>query len=464
MSEPRSALGEFEIRGEWWLPEKPLDRISGLLRYKAGDWVRLDTDKYLRDPWVEVVPGTQDFSLGPRKFSVLLGEAKDGTPCTLIEGFESGGCSFFARCLLIGTHFEDAAKFRIASANAEFTHLEQWSQHSPFRVNVPQPEEQALHTIDIAYHRKRLLAIHLPSRECKLEVWSSTVPSIEFFASANVKHIVFVSVEPETPRDLRWYRQFFADCCALFSFFVGSRVLRRSTNCTLVTADNDPTVRRDVEMFDQGSRPETELRRPAEMMPIPFSMVAPIAGQVFENWLSSAQELAPAYQVLVEVLPPNSLGLESKLLRLAQALEVFFRRKVKGTYVAPETYSSYYKEILRGFPKDMPSDLRDRLRNHLKYGNEFSLKSVVRKLVDTLEEPSRRALQVQDYSDFAMKVANTRNSLTHHTAPTGPVASTASDYLDLTRNLRALLYGVVAQSLGFNAHVVGHCISNARIE
>ncbi len=45
MSQERSPLGEFEIRGEWWLPGNPDNRVPGMVYYKAGERVRLDFSK-----------------------------------------------------------------------------------------------------------------------------------------------------------------------------------------------------------------------------------------------------------------------------------------------------------------------------------------------------------------------------------------------------------------------------------
>jgi hypothetical protein len=226
--------------------------------------------------------------------------------------------------------------------------------------------------------------------------------------------------------------------------------------------DENPDLPRGVELYDQRLSPATEAERHPVTMPLPFTLVAPVAQQVFDKWFAVAEELAPVYQLLTEVLPPRDLGLEAMFLRLAQALEVFFRRSIKETYVEPEEYGLYYQTMVERLPEKMPEALKDRLRNHLRYGNEFSLYSVVNRLIKSLDEPARYMLGVENRSEFARLVANTRNSLIHNIRPDGPFASTAREFVDVNRRLRALLYAVVAQFLGFSSPAVVRCIENTR--
>ena len=36
MTTPADLQGEFELRGEFWLPDAPSERLAGTLRYDAG--------------------------------------------------------------------------------------------------------------------------------------------------------------------------------------------------------------------------------------------------------------------------------------------------------------------------------------------------------------------------------------------------------------------------------------------
>jgi hypothetical protein len=310
--------------------------VSGLLRYKAGDWIKLEADKPVRDPWVDTEPGIQTFSFGQRAFDTLLGTTINAKHCTLLDGVDFGGTQVIARCLLIGGHFENAGDILIQSADLHLTHLEEWSEHSPFPFLYVPPKDDGPYKVDVGYQRKQLLGFEIPSRACRIEVWSGTGVRTHVFHSLTVDHEVFLSVESKLPQTLAWYRDLFRDCCRLFPFLAGSRIVRTRTSCVLAPDEENRDNRREVELYDQRMSPATESERHPVTMPLPLRLVVPVAQQAFEKWFASAEELAPVYQLLMEVLPPCDLGLESQLLRLSQALEVFFRRSIKLRLCAVE--------------------------------------------------------------------------------------------------------------------------------
>jgi len=462
MPQNRSPSGEFEIRGEWWLPKKPATRVPGVLYYRPGEWVKLEVDKPLCDPWVDTEPDIQTFSLDLVPVEAVVGTALDGTLCTLLAGAGLGGRDIIAQHLLIGRHFEREADVRFQSAYLALTYLEEWSEHSPFAfpiVALPEGGNDNPYRVDIAYGRRKLLEFQVPSRCCRVEIWSRTAVTHHLYRDVTITHAPFVSIETSAQQSFSWYRRIFLDCTRLFSFLVGSRVYRTKTVCFLQTTGEDvePT---GVELYDQKKSAVVPEEPHPVKMPLPFTRVQPIAEQVFDRWFSGATGLGPVHQLLVETLPPCDLGLESVLLHLTQALEVFSRRSAKETYVDSGDYARYYETMMKALPEEMPAPLKARLRNHLRYGNEYSLKTVVERLIKSLEEPARKALQIENPTEFARRAANTRNTLTHHTPPSGPIASTAREYHDMNRRLRALLYGVLAQSLGFDGPALECCVQN----
>jgi Apea-like HEPN/ApeA N-terminal domain 1 len=338
MTRELSPLGEFEIRGQWWLPGTPDLPVSGRLHYEAGNWVRLDLDSSLKDHWVDQGDGFKAYSFEVLPTPVVLGTALDGTECTLFDAAELGK-SITAGSLLIGGHFGVEAEARFESASVPGGTM---VMYSPRRI--VQPAGKASH--------------------------------------------------------------------------------ERPINSAEV--------------------------------PLPFGLVKPVAERAFNEWFSRAEELGPVHQLLIETFPPYDAALQSLFLRLAQAIEVFHRRSSAQTYVTGEEYAQYYDALIQALPEETPAPLKERVKNYLKYGNQYSLKSVVKRLVKTYDASAQHALRIEDPDAFALLVANTRNCLTHLSPTMGPVASTASDYFEMINKLRALLYGAVARSLGF---AISQCLS-----
>ncbi|MGH9430975.1 MAG: HEPN domain-containing protein [Terriglobia bacterium] len=187
-------------------------------------------------------------------------------------------------------------------------------------------------------------------------------------------------------------------------------------------------------------------------------LVKNIAQQAFDNWFRAAEDMEPVHQFMQDTLPPNDSEVVTVFLRLTQALEVFFRRFAHKTYIAKEEYEQYYNAMFGALPATTPDALRERLRNYLRFGNEYSLKSAVQRLIESLKEPALGALNIDNAKKFAQLTANIRNWLTHYGERREPVASGAREYYDINQQLRALLFGVLAQSLGFDVPAVQNCI------
>jgi hypothetical protein len=456
MPKDRSPLGEFEVRGEWWLPENPANRVPGVLHYKAGDWVRVTLDKFLREPRVDTAPWT------PRPVHELLGVGLDGTALTVVEGVDVAGQQVLARHLLIGGHFDRAWDVGFHSAELGLTHLEEWTEHSPFPFPIApmgEGEHKGSRKVDILYDKKKLLDLEVASRGCRIEIWSGTDITFNVARSVTIKHRGLLFVEPSTPQSFSWFRALLVDLARLFSFFVGTRVYRTKTVCFTPMA-GEGGDQCAVEVYDQQGVPETSVEMHPAQIPLPFTSVHPVAPEVFNRWFSSVGELAPVHQLLVETLPPSDAGLETVLLRLTQALEVFHRRWVRDTYVSQEEWKGYYDEVVKALPGTIPAALGDRLRSQIWRANEYSLKNVLKRLIEGLDLPAQQALGIGNAEEFADVTARTRNTLTHVTEPDRPVLSTARQYLDTNRRLRGILYGVLAKSLGFESAAVVRCVQN----
>jgi len=395
-----------------------------------------------------------------RPLDALLGECPDGTVCTALEGFDLGGNTVYARSLMIGHHFERPENSRFRSVELRLSHLEQWTEHSPFAFPIKplsEGEPQGPCSLGLPYQKKRLIQAEIPTRACRLEIWSGIEPSWHVYRSLNINHASFVFVEPTAPQAFAWFRTFLLELARLFSFLMGSRVCLTKT--VLLCEEGADC---SVELYGPTSSAVTAQDADPMRMPLSYSRFQSAAPTVFSNWFCTASEMAPVYQLLCETLPPCDMGLESVLLRLAQALEVFYRRCVKKTYAHANEYDVYLRHMTTHLPEKMPQALKDRLRNQLKYGNEYSLRNVVTQLIESLDPPAREALHIKRPSGIAGLTANTRNSLIHLSDVDGPVASGAREYHSTNQRLRALLYGVLAKSLGFGVPAVAHCVGIAR--
>ncbi|MGH9430974.1 MAG: hypothetical protein ACRD3T_05470 [Terriglobia bacterium] len=273
MAQERSPLGEFEIRGTWWLPENPDNRVAGVLSYRPRHMVNLELDSPLHNPFVTVADGIESLWLEPIRSEAMLGTGLDGALCTLLNTVESG-TTVLARYLLLGNHFECEKAATFESAEFHLTGLEEWTGQSPLvptigMLGIPlwlemQKEPEKAFSINIAYKKATLLEFEVPSRGCRIWIGSGVDVSTEIYHSLTITHAASIFVQPSAPQPLAWYRRFFVDCSRLFSFLTGRSVRRTKTVLSTLAAAKSSRRGDEVELYDEARRLAIERRTEQE--------------------------------------------------------------------------------------------------------------------------------------------------------------------------------------------------------
>jgi hypothetical protein len=133
------------IRGQWWLPNRPNNKLFGVLSLSPEKRPVLETDGRLwESPWDNAQPGV----LVPIRVGDLLGSAPivlgittQGDAITLIDSHEthsgSGTSTIVATYALEGATFECVEDVRLQGVDACLTHLDEWITDSGFAIEFP---------------------------------------------------------------------------------------------------------------------------------------------------------------------------------------------------------------------------------------------------------------------------------------------------------------------------------------
>jgi hypothetical protein len=92
---------------------------------------------------------------------------------------------------------------------------------------------------------------------------------------------------------------------------------------------------------------------------------------------------------------------------------VYSRATSDGRYLPQQDYEKLQQTLEAAIPATVPNDLRSSLKSRLKWGNEFSLRKRITKLLSALE-PSTRAMICTDCETYVKRLVDTRNYLTHY--------------------------------------------------
>lgn len=136
MSDEPSLLDEFELRGRWWLPEKPDAEFAGTLYYAPEGPIRLELMGALKQLELSTDQPIQ-FPLPPIRRQIILGRTERGKDCTLYGALEVRNptslipemlvnSSIFVSNLFVGAHFPNELALKFRKMRLSCTHLEEW--------------------------------------------------------------------------------------------------------------------------------------------------------------------------------------------------------------------------------------------------------------------------------------------------------------------------------------------------
>jgi hypothetical protein len=115
----------FELRGKWWLPDAPDDRVHGTVTYSPSQRITLRLDGKFQRPELQNV-----LMMEPFKVECILGESVEEEFVTLHRVFASRVSrtnNFTANTLIAGERFSRASDFLVSGALIGYTNLEEWT-------------------------------------------------------------------------------------------------------------------------------------------------------------------------------------------------------------------------------------------------------------------------------------------------------------------------------------------------
>jgi hypothetical protein len=115
----------FELRGKWWLPDAPDDRVHGTVTYSPAQRITLRLDGKFQHPKLQNI-----FFQEPFKCECILGETVEEEFVTLHSVFASRVSrtdTFIASSLVVGQRFSRVSDLLISGALIGYTNLEEWA-------------------------------------------------------------------------------------------------------------------------------------------------------------------------------------------------------------------------------------------------------------------------------------------------------------------------------------------------
>jgi hypothetical protein len=186
----------------------------------------------------------------------------------------------------------------------------------------------------------------------------------------------------------------------------------------------------------------------------PFRFVEQNISKVVKNYFDLLEMYYPVYDLyLYSIRNPSSI-LENEFRNLVEGLEAYHRRRFSGKYISNEEYRrEIYPLFLNVIPEDLEKNFKEKLKNSLKYMNEFSLRKRMLDLIKNLPEELEFKIQKEKgyQDDIIRNIVKIRNHFAHFDPnekgfiPKDPVSLRL-----LNEEMRLILEANILQDFGFD--------------
>jgi hypothetical protein len=456
MARPSYTLADnFELKGIWWLPEKPDTQISGVLAF--------DNEKKIS---LELLGSFRELtSLGGRDFfqpELILGISDVGHICTLFRNIETNSQLNFpgiqksiieTQYLFIGKHFKSPDDIIFPSLKVSFTNLENWLTIRPFSLEIPDNKEN-----------KDWKLIHKWPSEFKsqlAEIESYIESTHEFNTGGNLitdaiwKSKAFLQITPNEAKDFKWYWGMMYDLCNLLTLLIGETTFINQVKAlgNDVKIGPDKTTKENIELFFTQKKVRINKEIHHFEMILPFPRIFEQITDVLSLWFTKATGLRSVYDLFFGTFYNPGMYLQFHFLSLMQALEIFHRVTKGGKYLSNDDWKPFRATLANAIPAELDSGHKDSLKSRIKYGNEYSLRKRIGELLESLDEQTLLRLSPTN-KYFTGVLVDTRNYLTHYDDELKDVALKDADLYWANQRLRILISLLLLKEIGIQEKLI----------
>jgi hypothetical protein len=454
---------DFELKGHWWLPEKPDRKVSGTLNYKSGEDTNLELLGSLREPGDR----RQEQDFNPR---FILGLSTNGRPCTLYQNYETSSSWNVSRQRLVVDylffegHFSAATDMQFSSAYVTYSYLEEWLGKLPFKDELLKDDDDHSWNWKATFITPKGFEANVPSRHAKIsEFHGHSSKGDDAFRELVWEHTASLVISPEAKQDFDWYRKTQFELRNLLSVLIGAPVYLKGVNYSVedkeAADDHDKT--RIIYLYYRQANQAQKKRISYNDILVHLTKIEDSIADILEAWFSKQARLGQVYELFLGAEYNPSLYPHLHFLSLMQALETYHRHVHIGKYLPDNEYDAIRNSLMSAIPSGTPTPLKDALKQRLKYGNEHSLRKRLNEIFDGLSD-SHKDLVATNLASFISSVVDTRNYLTHYTTELEAKALQGADLLNANLRLKILLSVLLLKELGIAEGLITELISKHR--
>ena len=180
-------------------------------------------------------------------------------------------------------------------------------------------------------------------------------------------------------------------------------------------------------------------------------------GEILEEWLKVYDKIESMVGGYISALYNRNLSTRNKFLELIHALEDFHRTFYGGSYMPEEEWEGPKKALATAIPSSLGKDFRNKLKNMLRYGYEYSQRKRLADIVAKL--PQSDSFSDMRKNDFVNKSVDTRNHFVHGGEKPEGIFDHNEQILAIESWRKALL-ALLLQEIGVNVDGIERAVRN----
>ncbi len=442
----------FILRGKWWLPETPNNKITGELSFYPSGPSKLSLQGLLRNLRLG------DFEM--QSPPVIEGKTPDGRNCTLLNTFETslqlamhgGGTSEYCfNRLVIGKQVvTEDTKFE--SAVIYLANFENWLQRNPFTDNLQQGICSS-----ISHNMPSKLYFRIP--ELDASFWFESILNIKMESQTRrLNHSDYLRIKPKRKMNMDWYQRVAFKFRMFLSLLVGEVVSIKSISLCI----KDPHITHNyLDLYFHQEHAEASEKFYHHQMIFPYPLIKKDLRQALRHWFSITNRLDTLCGLYFGLKLNRKIPQDFQLLTLIQAIESYHRTSGNDKYVAEDQYRTIKEALNRAIPNSTNADLRAALKARINFGNEYSLRKRLTLIFSSVPQTIVNII-TDDASLFIKRVVDTRNYLTHRDEAQATNIMDFTEMYNACESLSLLVSYLLYKESGIPSNIIERVLTQPR--
>lgn len=429
-------IQEFNYKGQWFLPENPENKVSGILTFDAKS-----------DPKLELYGTFSSRKEFLRETDLILGITVAGEYITLynsveVERHNTNGneASIYSTFYVLkGCHYHTMESLVVNRISGRFKNLDKWVNEYGYKINH---DSLNADSFSVNYKKPDDLTISLNDNLKATLRFFYDHPFTETINTIKLNQFIYYELEYQTPvkfmealDNLCLFQNFITLSCYEPAYPLAISVI------TIPQPDNECWSALFYKPGFNYIATETSYRK----FLFRYTDIKDNFESIIKKWYSVSKELEPVSDLMFSNFYLREKSPVNNFLNVMQALETYHRLFKDSKPFNKEEYDQWASNLVSMVSNEQ---YREMLEQKLKYANEQSLPKRIKDLVTNLPIDSFKDIIGKEKS-LIYKASNNRNYYTHYGAELKKEALTGIELSKLTQRLHVLLICTILLELNF---------------